>query len=187
MRDFIGWTSRGRARPVARSLTDGQEDLEARIDLLEGVDALVEADLAVLGLVVGLERAELALLQPAEGEDDVRAQIGLHVLGQVFADLGPVLRPVGVVAHDLVVLARASRSNRNCFSFLFVADFSHSPTQADNVDAEKNLKQRKVIGNEECAATGTVDWTPTLVQSISQLASSNWKPVSCNRISISLM
>lgn len=63
--------------------------------------ALVESGHIVLGLIVRLVGAQLALLQPAKGEDNVRAQIGGYILGHEFANLDAVLRPIGVVANDL--------------------------------------------------------------------------------------
>lgn len=75
--------------------------LQARVDFLEGEDSLVKSDLSVLWLIVALETAELSFLQPAEGEDDVSAKISRDVFWQKLSDLHTVLRPIGVVAHDL--------------------------------------------------------------------------------------
>lgn len=82
-------------------LTDSKQGFQFGVGLLQVLDAVVEADLAVLGLVVALEGRELTLLEPAEREDDVGAEVGLDVFWHELADLRAVLRPVGVVAHDL--------------------------------------------------------------------------------------
>lgn len=73
-----------------------------RIGLLQLPYPLVQPDLSVFSLIVAFERGELPLLQPTEGEDDVRAQIREDVLGGELADLDSVLGPVGVVADHLV-------------------------------------------------------------------------------------
>lgn len=82
-------------------LTDSEKGFQFGVGLLQVLDAIVETDLAVLGLVVALERRELALLEPAEREDDVGAEVWLDVFWHELADLRAVLGPVGVVAHDL--------------------------------------------------------------------------------------
>lgn len=61
-------------------LTDREQDLQGRVGLLEIHHPLVQTDLAVLRLVVRLEAGQLVLLQPAEGKDNVGAEIGLNVL-----------------------------------------------------------------------------------------------------------
>lgn len=76
--------------------------LEARICFLQSDDSRVQSDLSVLCLVVALERAQPTLLQPAEGEDDVRAEVSRDVFWQELSELHAVLRPVGVIADDLV-------------------------------------------------------------------------------------
>lgn len=55
--------------------TNGQQDLKLRIPGLEADDSLVETFLSVGRCrdVVGLERRQLAVLDPSEGKDDVRA------------------------------------------------------------------------------------------------------------------
>lgn len=78
--------------------------LEARIGLLESGDAIVESNFAVFRLIVALKRAQLALLEPAKGEDDVSAQISWNVLGQEFSNFHTILRPVGVIADNLVAI-----------------------------------------------------------------------------------
>lgn len=84
-----------------RELTESQQSLELGVSLLQVLDAVVQAHLAVLALVVRLERRQSALFQPPEREYHVRAQLRVDVLGQVLAGLGPVLRPVRVIANDL--------------------------------------------------------------------------------------
>lgn len=85
-------------------LTESEKNLEIRVGILEGHHALVKADFAIDCFVVGLQRAELAFLQPSEGVNDVRAQVRVDIFRQVFARFGSVLRPVGEVANDLVAL-----------------------------------------------------------------------------------
>lgn len=82
-------------------LTEGQQNLELGVGLLQRHDSFVEAGFPVLGLVVALETAQLALLEPAESIDDVSAEIGQDVLGHKLAVSCAVLRPVGVVANHL--------------------------------------------------------------------------------------
>lgn len=84
--------------------SNGQQRLQARIGLLQLLDPLVQPRLAVFGLVVALERRQLALLQPAESEDDVGAEVGDDVFGGEFANLDSILGPVGVVAHHFVAI-----------------------------------------------------------------------------------
>lgn len=82
-------------------LTDSQKNLQRRIAFLQAEHTLVEPDFAVLRLVVRLEARQLVLLEPAEGEYDVGAEIRLNVFRHEFADFRSVLRPVGVVTDDL--------------------------------------------------------------------------------------
>ena len=84
-------------------LTDGEKDLELGISLFEFVDSLVKPDLPVLGFIVALKRRQLALLEPPEGENHVGAKGRVDVLGHELAHRRPILRPVGVVANQLVL------------------------------------------------------------------------------------
>jgi len=54
-------------------LTDGEENLEVGVGLLEVHHPLVQASLSVFRLIVGLERRQFVLLEPSEREDDVGA------------------------------------------------------------------------------------------------------------------
>lgn len=85
-------------------ITNGHQDLKLRVGLLEVHDSVVETGLSILSLVVGLEGGNLSLLEPGERVDDMGAEVRLDVLGRELAVLGPVLRPVGVVAHHLVAV-----------------------------------------------------------------------------------
>jgi len=90
-----------RSQPRSDVLTDREQDLQGRVGFFEVYHPLVQTDLAVLCLVIGLEASQFVLLQPSEGEDDVGAEVGLNVLRQELADLRAILRPVCVVAHQL--------------------------------------------------------------------------------------
>ena len=46
-------------------------------------------------------------VQLHEGVDHVRAQVGVDVLGQILAVARAILRPVGVIAHELECIARS--------------------------------------------------------------------------------
>ena len=57
-----------------------------------------------LALVVPLERLQLVALHRRERVDEVRAEVERHVLGHKLARRRPVLRPVRVVTHPLVLV-----------------------------------------------------------------------------------
>lgn len=82
-------------------LTDRKQDLQGRISLFKIYYPFVQADLAVLRFVIRFETGQFVLLQPSEGEDYVGAEIRLNVLRQELADLCAILRPIGVITHQL--------------------------------------------------------------------------------------
>ena len=80
-------------------LTNGEEDLEFGVLFFHGYDPFVKSFLPVLAVIVAFEGGQFALLQPAEGEDDVSAQMRIQIFRQELTQLLPVLGPVRVVAN----------------------------------------------------------------------------------------
>lgn len=89
---------------VRGELTDGKEDLETGVLLLEVDDSLVETFLPILGVVRSVEGGQLMLFHPPEREDDVRAERRVDVLRNKLSIALTVLRPVGEVAYDFLVV-----------------------------------------------------------------------------------
>lgn len=73
------------------------------------------APLTLLDIIVRVVRLELvALVEPSEGVDDVRAQVRVDVLRRELGERWPVDGPVGVVADDLQVGPRRPFFYRIC-------------------------------------------------------------------------
>ena len=69
-----------------------------------GTNLFVEFGSVLVGVGPGIEDSHLEVGggQRGETEDDVRAQVRVHVAGSVLAVAASVPRPVGVVADHLV-------------------------------------------------------------------------------------
>lgn len=78
--------------------------LETRIGLLESSYSIVETNFAVFRLIIALERAQLALLEPTKCKNDVRTEISWNVFRQELSNFDTILRPVGVIADNLVAI-----------------------------------------------------------------------------------
>lgn len=65
---------------------------------------ILQAPIAVGQHIVPLHGVELVVAHLGEGEDDVAAVVDVDVGGDEAPSAGAVLRPVGVVAHDDLIL-----------------------------------------------------------------------------------
>ena len=103
---------------------------------LEANDPLVESGIAIAGQVTGLQMGELSVTYPSKGKNYVGAEMGIQIFGEKLCLSRVVLRPVCVVAHDLVALLPSW-----CRSFWKLVGRVHiSPEQQGKLFARKFLR-----------------------------------------------
>ena len=71
--------------------SNGQHDFELWILGFESHHALIQAQLAVARHIIGFKRAQLAILDPSKGKNDMGAKEGVNIFRQILPLFGPVL------------------------------------------------------------------------------------------------